>query len=154
MKLALFVAFALAGAWLTAPGLAADKPAKPRQSACVSLGAGGFGNVPTPLKPIAHAVDHDPSEIWSDGEIWNPNGAGRTDIWEARLRTCEGELVISQLVNRQCWSAWECPARVVMLAPGGEAKALIAYRQVCSHGETFAVGSDGLRACDRLYPLR
>lgn len=104
---------------------------------------------------IAAHVESDPQGLWSDAEIWNPNTPDKTDIWSGDALLCDGSrLVVTQIVNRQCSSATECPARVVRRGAKGGMIAL-GYKQICMNHSRIAVSGDGawLTACDVDYRL-
>jgi hypothetical protein len=109
------------------------------------------------MRRIAEGVTQDPSRVWTDDEIWNPNTPRGTDIWEGAYKRCDGKTVIvSQIVNRQCSSETVCPIRIVLHDPAGNAeRALLHYRQACVLRDTFRIRNDTREfwACDIPFPL-
>jgi hypothetical protein len=108
--------------------------------------------VPVPMQKTAEHAETDPAGIWTKWEMWNPATPARTTIWSGSA--CGGEVIVSQIVNRQCSSAAECPARVV-LRQGGSQRVLLDYKQVCTLHQTFQLHGDlsALEACGQSFPL-
>ena len=144
--------------FLTAAGLAlsilspALGTAAQAQSTCGS--ASGDSMIVVPMRKAAEHADTDPAAIWTRWEMWNPSTPARTTIWRGSAPACNGELIVSQIVNRQCSSAAECPARVV-LRQGNSRRVLLDYKQVCTLHQTFQVRGDltALEACGQSFPL-
>ena len=109
---------------------------------------------PLPMTMAVAGVSEDPRHIWTSGALWNPNTPARTSIWQASVFPCEGELIVSQIVNRQCSSATVCPARVMLLTQSGN-QTLLDYKQICTIHERFELRGDGrqLRACGQAFDL-
>jgi hypothetical protein len=110
--------------------------------------------VSIPMHVIAVGADHDPSGVWSDWDLWHPFAPRRTTIWEGRITTCVGTVIVSQIENRACEGPDSCPVRIV-LVEGQETRRLLDYEQACMVHQTFILTSDGrtLIACDRQFPL-
>jgi hypothetical protein len=143
-----------AAALSTLHGSMATTRSPPAELACANSTAPRAFSIA--LGMIARGATRDPAAIWSDDDIWNPNTPRGTDIWLGKLDTCDGTLLVSQIVNRQCASASECPVRVVLVDANANRRVLLYYRQMCSRGDAFAVSANlaRLSACDIVYPLR
>jgi hypothetical protein len=138
---------------------AADLPASPGRS-CVEadaqMVAGHEGYVRVHMIKIAAHTDSDPHGIWTDWDIWNPNTPRKTDIYEASYHTCEGTVIVSQIVNRQCGTSSECPGRVVMRRPDGASGVMLDYRQMCTVAGNLWLKQDlsELIACEKPLDLK
>jgi len=134
-----------------AQSLSLSKPQLPLQSdeAC-PVGA----TVSIPMHLLATHTAHDPSGLWSDWDLWHPFAPRRTTIWEGRVTTCLGVLIVSQIENRSCSGPDSCPVRIV-LVEGQDTRRLMDFEQVCMVHQTFVLSGDGrtLLACDREFPL-
>jgi hypothetical protein len=140
-------------------GVAQAKKLHAPQAAAACIGAATASSsdhyVHLAMKRTAERTQSDPSGIWSNWDIWNPYSPEKTDIWEGSYPLCGGgQVVVSQIVNRQCTSPSACPTRVVVRhAPGSVDKTLISYTQACTVHETFMLRQDGsqLTACDQPF---
>jgi hypothetical protein len=138
---------------LTRPAMA--QPQSQPQPQLQSRGACAIGaNISVSMQVIATHTDHDPSGVWSDWDLWHPFAQLRTTIWEGRVITCRGTVIVSQVENRACSGPNTCPVRV-LLVEGRESRRLIDYEQVCTLHDSFILSGDGraLVACDREFPL-
>jgi hypothetical protein len=140
----------LAGILLCSGGLAAEA------TSARSCRENPVGDVQFSMRRIAERAHSDPSGLWGDRELWNPNTPRGTDIWEGHYTRCDGKTVIvSQIINRQCSSETVCPVRVVLRDPAGNAdRMLIDYEQACVLRDTFRIRFDAgeFQACD--IPIR
>ncbi len=150
---AALAAFILAAA---PAALAQTQAARPAAPACFQVQPSSQSYVPIRMQLTAEHVDEDPTRVWTNWELWNPFSPQRTAIWTGAVAACGGgEIVVSQIVNRQCSSATECPARVVLRQAGSE-RVLLDYRQVCTTHGTFELQGNlgALRACGVATALR
>jgi hypothetical protein len=121
---------------------------------CQSITAGDLTFHELPMRIIAEQTESDPHGIWTQLELWNPNTPLHTIIWEGTAAPCEGEIIISQIQNRQCSSATSCPVRVVLRTAKGN-QVLLDYKQVCTIRQQFELRGDAreLRACGQIFVL-
>ena len=131
---------------------AASATAARAESACRPAQAGEYAAVS--MRLAAENTDTDPAGIWTKWQMWNPFTPRRTTIWMGSASACGGQVVVSQIVNRQCSSAAECPARVVF-QQGETRHVLLDYKQICTLHQTFRVRADltALEACGQSFPL-
>ena len=161
MKKVLMALAALGGLMAvgTLSGHAADLAGQ-HERACagakVPAVAGHEGYVRLQMNKIAAHTDSDPHGIWTDWDIWNPNTPQKTDIYEADYHTCEGTVIVSQIVNRQCGTSSECPGRVVLRRADGEARVLLDYKQMCTAAGNLWLKQDlsELVACEKPLELK
>jgi hypothetical protein len=118
--------------------------------------AGHEGYVRLQMTKIAAHADSDPHGVWTDWDIWNPNTPQKTDIYEASYHTCEGTVIVSQIVNRQCGTSSECPGRVVLRRQGGDTSVLLDYKQMCTVAGNLWLKQDlsELVACEEPFALK
>ena len=124
------------------------------QTGCRSIESNDLTFHELPMRMIADQTETDPGGIWTRFDLWNPNNSLHTNLWEGRLVACEGEIVVSQIHNRQCSSDTSCPARVVLRTAKG-AQVLLDYKQVCTIHQQFELRGDAreLRACGKVVVL-
>ena len=130
--------------------------ARPMQAACFQVQPGSRAYSQVRMQLTVEHAEEDPARVWSAWDLWNPNSPQRTAIWTGVVPTCGGgEIIVSQIVNRQCSSSVVCPARVVHRRPGGE-RVLMGYEQICTVHGTFELQGDlgALRACDVSVALK
>ena len=156
MRFLAISAFLLASGAALAANLPTHKPAPPTQSCAlgaVPATAGPDGaSAPFEMRLVARGASHDGSGIWTDFELMDPFARAGTDIYEARVTTCAGAaFVVSQIVNRQCSSASDCPIRVV----NQDSRTPISYKQACTNHRDYYISGDAgtLWACNVEYPL-
>jgi hypothetical protein len=139
-------------------GLTPPAAAQPQSRPQALVQSGGVctvgANASVSMHVIATHTGHDPSGVWSDWDLWHPFAPPSTTIWEGRVMTCRGIVIVSQIENRACSSPDTCPVRV-MLVEGQVSRQLMDYEQVCTLHNTFMLSGDGraLMACDREFPL-
>jgi hypothetical protein len=133
---------------LAASGVALMLLRPQAHAACNTKG----GMIDVPMQQTAEQAETDPAGVWTKWEMWNPSTPARTTIWSGTA--CGGEVIVSQIVNRQCSSAAICPARVV-LRQGSTQHVLLDYKQVCTLHQTFRLHADlsALEACGQSVPL-
>jgi hypothetical protein len=113
------------------------------------------GFYPVPMQRSATAVEEDPLAVWTKYELWTINSPAHTTIWQGTFPVCGGQVIVSQIINRQCSSATACPARVVF-RDGQKESVLLDYKQLCTLHTAFEMRGDSgqLRACDETFRLK
>lgn len=122
---------------------------------CHTVNASDRAYSPVAMRLIADHVDEDAQRVWTKWELWNPFSARTTAIWQGVMRTCGGDVIVSQIVNRQCDSETGCPARVVFRDGRNQDRVLMGYQQVCTVHGTFELRGDlsELRSCGQAFTL-
>lgn len=144
---ALFTGLALALA------AAVAQPA-PSRAACHGPQTADPGFYAVPLAMAGEGLEHDAQRVWTDWNLWNPLSPNKTTIWQGALPACGGQVIVSQIINRQCSSAVECPVRVVLRTPQQD-RVLLDYEQACVLHQAVELRGDlgALRVCGRSFPL-
>ena len=124
-------------------------------AACHAPQGGDQAYYPVVMTRAADQVDEDPAKVWTKYELWNVNAPAHTTIWQGVMPVCGGELIVSQIMNRQCSSAAACPTRIVYRDTQQE-RVLLDYKQVCTIHQGFELRGDAgaLRACDQAVMLK
>jgi hypothetical protein len=107
------------------------------------------------MQRSATEVEEDPLSVWTRHELSDLTSSATTTIWQGTFPVCGGQVIVSQIINRQCSSATLCPARVVF-RDGQKETVLLDYKQVCTLHSAFEMRGDSgeLRACDHTFRLK
>lgn len=108
-----------------------------------------------PMELQGDHVTEDTQKIWTDWELWNPNSPRRSTIFSASRKTCAGEVIVSQIINRQCSSATSCPGRVVLRTEKQD-QVLLDYSQMCTSHQQLELRHDlaEIRVCGQAFELQ
>lgn len=127
---------------------------QPKPAACQPARPGETTFRPLAMTLAGEQLEQDAAKIWTDWEIWNPNQPQRTTIWQGVANTCDGQVIVSQIINRACSSATACPARVVFRTQTAQ-RVLLDYEQVCTLHDHVELRADlqAIRVCGQAFAL-